>query len=307
MRIAINNRRPTAALRSLSTWLALAALALATLAPAPAAAGPWVKAPGKSYLKISGSTFSSDQMFDLSGNLVDTGFTASHTALRVYGEVGIYPSVALNFGTAFYSSTNELNERTRYNRWGPGDLDFNVQVALMSGGACVASVAPGVRLPLYEGTVSAESGVSAVDMGSAGIQRYTPALGDGSVDLVAVGAFGCSLYPVPGWFGVQAGPRIRLNGFGDGVNYAADAGIFVWPERLALTVRAGGIQALTSDNERPTKSYLTVGGGVILNIYAGFALEATASYIPFGEFVSKGWNAGIGLSYTGSVFANPYD
>ena len=272
----------------------------------PAHAGPWVKAPGESYLKVSGSSFSSDQAFNLDGELVDAGYSASQKGLGVYGEVGVFPGVALNLNTAFYKSTNEISPRERYHRWGAGDLDLALQIAVLEG-SCSASFAPGARIPLYSGTISAQNGLSAVDMGKQGVQRYTPALGDGSVDLVAHAAFGCSLYPIPGWFGVQTRPRIRLNGFGDGVDFAADFGVFVWPERIALMVRADGIQTLTSDNERPTKSYLNLSGGLIANIYAGFALEANASYIPVGEFVAQGWTATLGLSYSGDVFQNPYE
>lgn len=282
------------------------AFALVCLVPASAAAGPWVKKPGETYLKLAAGTFSSDKVFDLEGELIEPDYAYSHTAVSVYGEVGIYPSVALNFSAPFLASTNELNERTRYKRWGPGDLDLAVQVSLKDG-ACAASVSPGVRLPLYEGTVGEGAEVNTVTQGSTGVERYTPALGDGSVDLVALGAFGCSLYPFPGWVSVQAGPRFRLQGFGDGVDYAVDGGVFVWPDRLALTARVGGVQRFSGDNDRPTKSYVSAGAGLIANIYAGFALEAGASYIPWGVFVSRGWSTTIGLSYTGALFPNPYD
>lgn len=285
---------------SLTSGFALIA-ALST----PALAGPWVKSPGESYLKVSGSTFSSDQAFDLDGNLVDSGYKASQKGLGIYGEVGIFPGVALNFNTAFYSSTNAPTPRVRYKNQGPGDLDVSLQVALLRG-ACAASISPGARFPLYSGTVGSEDELIAVDGETAGIQRYTPALGDGSVDLVVHGSYGCSLHPIPGWFGVQAGPRVRLNGFGDGVDYAADVGVFVWPKRVAITVRANGIQTLTGNNKRPTKSYISVGAGLIANIYAGFALEANASYIPTGEFIAQGWTGTVGLSYSGDIFDNPY-
>ena len=291
-------------LRKLACICTAAGLLLASHA---AFAGPWVKKPGETYVKVAGGIFSSDKVFDLQGNLTDQDFTYSHQAVSTYAEIGVFPSVALNFRVPFLMSTNKLNERVRYNRWGAGDLDVAVQYSLKDG-ACAASVAPGARIPLYEGTVSAGDTVSTVSQGASGVeQRYTPALGDGSVDLTATGAFGCSLYPFPGWVSAQAGPRFRLQGFGDSVDYALDAGAFIWPERLALTARVGGVQRLSSGNERPTKSYVTVGGGVILNAWKGFALEAGASYIPYGVFVSRGWSATVGLSFTGEVFSNPYD
>lgn len=286
--------------------VAAALLVALPMAPRAASAGPWVKEPGSSYVKLAGGVFSSDKAFDRQGNLVDPNYAYSHQAVSTYAEIGIFPSVALQFSVPFLSSTNELNERTRYKRWGAGDLDLAVQISLKDG-PCAASIAPGARIPLYEGTVGADATASTMGQGATGVERYTPALGDGSVDLVAIGSVGCSLYPVPAWVTAQAGPRIRLSGFGDGVDYAVDGGIFVWPERLALTARVGGVQRFGDGNERPTKSYLTVGGGVILNVWNGFALEGGASYIPVGAFVSQGWSANVGLSFTGEVFSNPYD
>ncbi len=283
--------------------LALVVLVLVA-APAAAIAGPWVKEPGESYMKLSGGLFNSDRVFDVNGELNDTAYTYSHRSVRAYGEVGVFPSVALNFSVPFIASTNTLNERVRYNRWGPGDLDLAVQVRLLEG-PCAASIAPGARIPLYDEMVG-EGGVN-VASGTSASRRYVPALGDGSVDLVATGAFGCSLHPLPAWIGVQAGPRLRMNGFGESLDYAVDAGYFVWPERLALTGRVGGVQRLSADNERPTKSFLSVSGGLLLNIYAGFALEAGASYIPSGAFVARGWTADVGISFSGEVFSNPYD
>jgi hypothetical protein len=289
------------------TLAAVLVLAVCVVLPTTATAGPWVKEPGKTYVKVSGGMFQSDEAFDLSGNLEQSPYSYSHTSVRTYAEIGLLPRVALNFSVPFLASTNELNERTRYKRWGPGDLDLSAQVSLLESDACAVSLAPGVRVPLYEGTVGAGDTVNAIGPGAAGLQRYTPALGDGSVDLSAMAAAGCSLYPVPAWVTAQAGPRIRLQGFGDSIDYAVDGGIFVWPERLALTARVAGVQRFSSNNERPTKRYTSVGGGLLLNVYRGFALEASASYIPVGAFVARGWSASAGLSFTGEIFSNPYD
>jgi hypothetical protein len=285
--------------------IALCALIAFLALPAAGQAGPWVKQPGQSYVKLSGGVFSSDKVFDLDGDLVESEYSYSHRSLRAYGELGLFPSTAVSFSVPFLASQNELNSYTRYKRWGPGDLDVAIQISLHEDG-CAASVAPGARIPLYDGTVGSQGGVN-VRQGSTGTERYTPALGDGSVDLGATGSFGCSLYPLPAWFGLSAGPRLRLNGFGPSLDYGVDGGFFVWPERLAVTARVGGVQRLTSDNERPTKSYVNLAGGLLVNVYGGFALEAEASYIPAGAFVARGWSANLGVSFNGEVFANPFD
>ena len=92
-----------------------------------------------------------------------------------------------------------------------------------------------------------------------------------------------------------------MRGFGNGWIWAADAGIFVWPERVALTARASGQHRFSDDNERPTKSFVALGGGAIVRLPANLALEANASYVPGGAFVAPGWTIGAGISYNGSI------
>lgn len=298
--------------RSTRAACMLAALLTTMTWAAEAQAGPWVKDPGQLYAKAGGSAFESDLVFDVDGELVDPGFTFSNRSINLYAEAGILPRVGLTLNLPVHFSTNELSERVRVRNQGAGDLDVGLQAQIKESGACPVSAHLIGRAPLYSGIVSdgstpGTSGIAPSDDDPNGLAlRYAPALGDGSVDVTGLVSVGCSLYPLPAWVTVEAGPQLRFRGFGDGVRWAADAGAFVWPERLALTVRVEGQQRLQTDNPRPTKNFIALGGGVILNLAAGFALEANGSYIPTGAFVARGWNVGAGVSFTGTVLKDPF-
>lgn len=300
----ITDRTPTAAATFV---LSVAAVVTTLLADLPtAAAGPWTKEPGEAYAKLSVGYFDATGAYDLEGELeADPPYEYSHTAVRLYSEIGVLPHLAFGFSLPFLQSQNTVDTRTHYRKSGPGDLDLFVQGGTKFGN-CAASLRFRARIPLYAEGVDADSESATVSAGSTGRERYMPVLGDGSVDLAPTGSFGCSFYPVPAWASVEAGPKFRLGGFGHGLEYAVDVGAFVWPNRLALTARLGGVQRFTTDNPMPTKSYLNFSGGLIFKIIDQVGIEATAGFIPTGTFVAKGWNASIGVSYDGRLWPNPF-
>lgn len=285
------------------TYAALLILA-ATLSPTAATAGPWVKEPGKTYLKVAGEVFSGGKTYDLEGQKTDPAYDYSHRALRLYGELGILPRIGFGFSLPVLHARNVV-DRTKYAKSGLGDLDLWLGVQIHRD-PCAVSGKFRTRVPLYDDILSSDAEPSVRSPGAAGQARYMPALGDGSIDLAPTLAAGCPIPGVGGWVSAEVGPRFRLNGFGHGIEYAADVGAFVWPERLAITARVGGIQTLSQENERPTKSYLSIYGGLYLLIWEGLGLEAGASTIPTGRFVASGWSATAGISYDGRLFANPF-
>ncbi|GEM_PF-2842863 len=284
-----------------------AALALFALGlPQPAAAGPWVQEPGEAYLKLSGGYFAANGVYDLEGNLdEDPRYEYSHWDVRLYSDIGIVPHLSFGFSVPFRQARNQV-DRTEYIKTGPGNLDLFVKSGA-SFGKCAAAGRAGVKVPLYSEGVGSNPNDGPVSSGSTGRERYMPVLGDGSVDLSLLASFGCSLHPFPGWFDVAVGPQFRLDGFGDGLEYAGSFGAYVWPERLALKARVGGIQNLASSPSMPTKSYVQVSGGAIIDIVDRVALEATAAWIPWGEFVTRGWSASLGVSYSGPLWSNPFE
>lgn len=274
----------------------------------PALAGPWVKSTGELYAKLSASTFSSDTAYDVSGAQVDPGFVYSNRSYTLYAEAGLTQRLALTLNLPMIFSVNELNERVRVKNNGLGDLDLGAQFAIRDQGACPVSAKLTARVPLYQGIVSdgstpgAAGGEPAPDDPQGLAVRFAPALGDGSIDVTPTISAGCSLYPFPGWVSAEVGPSLRLRGFGDGWVWSADVGAFVWPERVALTARAAGQHRFTEANDRPTKSFVTLGAGLIVRLPANLALEAGASYVPQGAFVAPGVTWNLGVSFNGALF-----
>jgi len=218
---------------TLSIMSALCALMMLT---STAYAGPWVKAPGEVYAKVSGGPFDSETIFDVNGQEQSPPFVYSNTGIYAYAELGLFPRGALAISLPFLLSTNTVAERTRYNRNGFGDLDMIFQGQVYRGSACAVSGEMGLRLPLYDGVVAADGQAPGVD--TSGANRFLPLLGDGSVDINPGFGIGCSLYPVPGWVTWENALNVRTRGFGPGFRTALGLGIFVWPERVAITGRA---------------------------------------------------------------------
>lgn len=287
---------------TLTTLLTLCALCALT---STAYAGPWVKAPGEVYAKVSGGLFDSETIFDVDGQEVSPPFVYSNTGVYTYAELGLFPRGALAISLPFLMSTNTVDERSRFNRSGFGDLDLIFQGQVYRGAACAVSGEMGLRVPLYDGVVAADGEAPGVD--TSGAARFLPLLGDGSVDVNPGFGIGCSLFPVPGWVTWENALIVRTRGFGPGVRTALGLGIFIWPDRVALTGRAELLKRFSAENQRPTKEYLNVGGGLMVRLWQGIALEASASALPWGAFIARGYSATVGVSYTGRVFANPFE
>ncbi len=278
---------------------ALAAACALTLGASSAAAGPWVKGPGEVYAKVAGSAFQGTSLWDVDANQLDAPFVYSNQALTTYAEVGLLDGLALGLNLPVIVGRNVVEERTTYEQWGAGDLDVFAQGQLFEASGCALSATLAVRVPLYDGVIS--DGTEPGAVGTSGPERFIPALGDGSIDVTPTASAGCSLYPVPVWFGVEVGPNLRTQGFGQGVRYAADVGVWVWPEVVALSARVDGVQRVTDDNARPTKSFVSVSGGATVRVWEGLGLELNGGFVPWGAFVARGWQVGVGVSYSGAL------
>lgn len=269
-----------------------------------ALAGPWVKAPGEAYLKVSGSTFTSDQVVDAEGVDSTTPWTYSNRSITTYLDVGIAPRTGLNVSLPFQIAANTYDS-IAYERSGFGDLGLGLSFALLQE-RCPLTLELSGSIPLYSGVIASDAEVGATG-GTDPSQRYLPMLGDGSMEFAPGLSAGCSLHPIPAWITAQISYQIRNKGFGDGIKSSFGVGGYLWPERVALTGGINTVQRLDSDAERPTKSYLSAYAGLLITIGWGFSAEATASIVPGGAFVAKGTTYMVGISYTGSLFPNPYE
>ena len=293
----------------------IAALSAVLALPALAWAGPWVKAPGELYAKVSGGAFRGTGLLDVEGReLEDPEFSYNNTSVNLYLETGLAPRLGLAVNLPVLFSVNEISERERAINNGLGDLDATLQFQVHRGQACPVALNLAVRVPLYEGIVGEGATPGVSDSNLVGnrpedrLRRFIPALGDGSTDVSPMLAVGCSLLPLaPGWFSAEAGPQFRSDGFGNGVRYAADVGMFLWPERLGLGVRVDGQERFSGENERPTKRLVSLSSTLFVRLWDGLSLEATGSWVPTGAFLAKGWGAILGVSYSGRVFSDPYE
>lgn len=286
--------------RAIKLTIVASFLLAAAVSPTAAAAQAWVKPAGETYVKATAGTFQSNGTYNVEGDFEETPFEYSNTFVGLYAEVGVFDFLALSLNTSFYRAVNTVEERTRYIRTGPGDLTVGLHTPIWQSRLCSSAASLKGSFPLYSEVL--EPGSEVGGLGVTGEDRFTPALGDGSIDLLPGASFGCAISPIHGWFSTSLGYSARFRGFGDGITYGASIGSFVWPQRLALTAYVTGIQRFSEDAERPTKSYVSFGGGTILRIWGPLAIEAGASYIPAGAFVSRGWSANAGVSFSGDIW-----
>lgn len=274
------------------------------IAPGGAHGGPWVKGPGKAYVKVSGSSFTTDQVIDASGQHTTTPWTYSNQTLTTYVDVGIAPRLGLNLSLPLHVAENSY-EALRYQRTGLGDLGLGLNFAVFSG-RCPVSVELGGSIPLYDGVLPSDSEVTGSSASADPSQRYLPMLGDGASEVHPGVSIGCSLYPIPAWTTAKVAYGLRTNGFGDGVRSSFGVGGFVWPDRLAILGGIDTVQRLSPDHERPTKSYMNLYVGLLVKVGMGFSIESSVSTIPAGVFVAKGATYNLGISYDGRLFPDPY-
>ena len=277
----------TRALRGLCAAALILSLAAAAT---PAHAGPWVKAPGEVYAKLSAGAFEGTGLMDLDGSEIeDPEFQYSNTSFVLYAETGIAPDFGITMALPLLLSTNELSPQERASNNGLGDLELSLQyqVRRRPDEPCPVAASLFVRVPLYEGVIGGETPgtVAGQDFGNgpeARLRQFIPALGDGSIDVAPMLSAGCGFRFVPGWFSLEAGPLFRTEGFGHGFRYAGDLGVFVWPERLGLSVRVDGQERWSQQNDRPTKRFASFSGGAFLRLWEGFSLEASGAWVPGG-------------------------
>ena len=280
-------------------------LAVAVLAvePADAEAGPWVKEPGQTYLKLSGELFSSNTTFDVDGKAMEAMPAYSHVGARMYAEVGVVPRISLGWSLPFISATNRLDDGRTFERVGLGDLDLRANVQIVRGVCSLAGQVKG-RIPLYDDRVQAGDQATAAMQGS-GDSQYEPILGDGSRELTPSLAFGCG-FELPGWVTASAGPNVRFDGFGDGIEWSAGGGLYAIPDLFAIQFGVSGLERFTANDPRPTKRFVKGRAGLLVEFTDILALEGGVGYTIDGAFVARGWSGSLGVSYQGRIFPNPF-
>lgn len=284
------------------------ALALSLGLVGSAQAGGWVRAPGHVYLELGLSGFAADGIWQLDGSFLKQP-ELDYQAIggRVYAEVGVWKDLAVGFSLPYTQATNTGADGLAFTRNDFGNLSLFTQYQIWRGfGALAAQLR--VSTPLYEGSVAGVNQQTGwVSESLPAYSLYFPAMGDGSTDLSLQAQWGMSLPVVSGWLTADLGPRFRSSGFGHTVDAALGIGVYVWPERLALTGHVEGWRRLTTDNERPTSNLLQAGGGLWIPLWAGLALTGRVSHVLDGAFTARGLGWSLGVGYQGAPFAGAYE
>jgi len=280
-------------------------LAVLGIAPSnPAQAGGWVRAPGHIYVEMGVSGFVSDGIWQLDGSFqANPELDYQAVGGRLYAEIGVWDRLAVGFSLPYTQATNTGLDGIEFTRSDFGNLTLFGQYQLWQGfGALAAQLR--VTTPLYEG------GVAGVNQQSGWVSEslpefsiFFPAMGDGSTDVSLQAQWGMPLGFVPGWLTADLGPRLRTNGFGPSLDYALGVGVYVWPERVALTGHVEGWQRFGDDHEGPTSSLVQAGGGAWIPVAAGFALTGRVSQVIDGAFTARGLGWSVGVGYQGAPFA----
>ena len=270
------------------TMGALLCAALFTLSVQNADAGAWSQPRGHLYAKLSGISYSSDEIFDAMGKRAAMGidedrFDANQTFL--YLEYGLFDRLTLVAKTSAgrLVAENHLVEMTTR---GIGDADLGLKYQLVDKPLVLAS---SISLKLPTGYH----------------KEYDPALGTGEIDLEFRLLAARSLYPLPLYVGAETGYRLRGGLFSNQIPYLFEAGASPH-QRLFIKGYVDGVETLSKKRENAglvglaqvsegdlTKMGLNAAFKIAGSLWIDLLWERTVT----GENVGAGSSVGVGLAY----------
>ncbi len=276
---------------SLSAWLCSSG----------AHAGAWTKRAGGGYLKLGSATFVSDHGFDLRGEQVDSDrFLLQAETLYGYAELGLTDDVTLLGYLPYIVATNAHDSGVSFHALGLGDALVGAQLRVLTWQSVVVSGRLELKAPLYQGAPSIQGRQTAKVPGFPRSATLFPALGDGQVDLSAMGSVGSSLPWVDGFVTVDAGYRLRTGALTDALLLNASGGVWLLPGHLLVMANAAWVASLPSADElRVTvgKGYWSFGPAVLVPVRGGLSLEVGADVVTAGVNAAGGWQVQFGVSY----------
>lgn len=269
---------------------------------APAHAGPWVKEAGDGYLKLGLSQYEADESFNFG---VATGLSYTGTLANLYAEFGLPGDTQLVADVPFVWGVNTSPQGVLYEQRSLGDGRFELDWAPLKALAPADSELRGlplalgveVKVPLYANLADRDD-VGAWDDS---IEKF-PNAGDGNVDVTPKLLAGLSFHPFPGWATAELGYRARFGGFVDGLWLAGGAGVFVWPDWIALGVYGNALVNFTEDADlhvRASREFAYAQGYILLQSpYApGLGLNAGFGRLVWSRNASAGQDLSLGVSY----------
>lgn len=273
----------------MNTMRATVAVAvILTALPQAARAGAWAQAPGHFYAKLSGISYSADEVYNDMGvkqamGMDDDTFDGRQAFL--YVEYGLRERLTLvsQFSAGVLTDEDRLvrNETT-----GTGDLDLGLKYQAIDDPLVVA---PQLSLKI-------PSGYDA---------DHEPAMGTGDIDLEARVLVSKSLYPAPVYAGLDGGYRIRGGDFSNQVTWGAEIGATPHA-RLFVKLAVASSNTLTDDAESlgivgvssqvSEGDFTKVGLNAAVALGGGLWLDGLVERIVDGENIGAGMSWGIGLS-----------
>ena len=123
-------------LAGLAPFSVLALVLVAVLAPEARATGPWVQSDNGYYATARFGTFSSSELYDAEGDILDGGdaFKARTQTLMLEGEYGMSNRMTFLLGMPVLWKTYWIGvdpNRATYNNSGFGDLKFGLKYGIL--------------------------------------------------------------------------------------------------------------------------------------------------------------------------------
>lgn len=270
---------------------------------APAAAGPWVHAPGDGYLAGGVSFFKAE---DGMRDGASTGLAYETLTYSLYGEIGLPARLQLTAYVPFVMGTNRSpSTDVVYSHDAIGDLRFALDGAPLRDFPFTIGVE--VKVPGYDDPTQYDS-ADGIDDRLFDPLRF-PVLGDDNIDVTPRLQIGHSFYPLPMWAQAELGYRwrgCRLHGSGcedlrDGLVVAGTFGAWAVLDYLAAELYAKAIINVQpeSGNTVATEQSVFLQGKVSVTApeLAGVAFTLGAGGFPYADAAARGYDLSAGVSW----------
>ncbi len=250
--------------------------------------GAWTQHEGGMYNKFQFNYYWATQTFDKNGKKFDSGGKFEDKNFTYYGEYGLKDNLTVITSIPVKQISNHLDTGDNTKTTGVGDIDLALKYRLYKGESAVISIQGLVKIP------------EAYDK-----NRALP-LGNGQYDVEARLLLGKSLYPLPLYFGLEAGYRFRFQAPADEFKLLAELGYSVTDKLYLRTKVDATLSAQNSDKVAATELNPTLSLDYNLikwEFTAGYriskALGVEFTYTPdvWGKNIAAGRNLQLALFY----------
>lgn len=267
-------------------------------------AGAWCQPPGGLYLKLSDNHYFTVDTFDKHGDKHrnDAGSNFHDHNITFYGEYGLMEDLTISSTLAYKelrSHTRNVSDgeekRRNYNYHGLGDMEIALKYGL-------------IRKPVVMSVQGLVKTAWFYDSG----EDVPPGNNQNDYELKLL--FGRSLWPFPGYCGLELGYRWRTGNPSDEYRYLVEFGMNL-TKRLSFRVKLDGIKSaknasLPESPEPYTSAYIdyetgrviktvypTSSGGMFANPSLGMEYDLGKLELTLGFQLVKNWS--VECTYTG--------